>query len=94
MSQSTLASRYAWIANQLNSEAYRQQMKHRRSPLKQFNPCPKALQFTAALNLQPLPPSTVLINTAALTPCSCHPDMGALDLDNLYLNSIEAIPHE
>lgn len=94
MTSSILAARYSWIANELNKKAYFDQMKHRRSPLRQFNPCPKALQFTAALNLQPLPPSIVLINTAALTPCSCHPGMGALDLDNLYSNSIEAIPHE
>lgn len=94
MTSSTLAARYSWIANQLNREAYRQQMERRRSPLKHFYPCPKALQFTAALNLQPLQPSSVLIYAAALTPCDCHPGSGALELEALYESSIEAIPNE
>ena len=88
-----LAARYAWIANHLNADAYRQQMERRRSPLKQFNPCPKALHFTAALNQHPLPPSTVVIFAASTTPCTCHSSYSALDLDLLYNDSIRAIPH-
>ena len=89
-----LAQRYSWMANELNKKAYQDQIKGRRSPLKQFYPCPKALQFTAALNVRPLPPTSVLLHAAALTVCECHPGVGEIDFEALYNQAIDAIPHE
>jgi len=65
-----------FIANRLNGDTYRAQMKGRTKPLKCFYPCPKAILLTAALSDE----NTLLYPTlerAALVICECHHGLDA-----------------
>jgi hypothetical protein len=79
-------NRYNRLANTLNKEAYRLQVeKHRGRPLAQFNPCQKALVFTAALSKNPIPVTGQVIPVAAQTICPCHQGLSTNDLYTMLL---------
>lgn len=91
-SKRTLARRFEWISYHLERQAYQAQMKGRTAGLKQFTPCNKALVFTK--NMYSDNPSTVVIHDASITPCQCHRGLSELDIDNLYQQATQEIPHE
>ena len=84
------AERYSWIANELNKAAYSLQMAGRKTPLKHFHPCAKAVLFTAAISTKR--PFYDLLNEAALTPCNCHSDWSAAEIEKLYDLAISLFP--
>jgi hypothetical protein len=86
-------NRYEFVSYSLERKAYAQQMKGRSTALKHFLPCNKALVFTAAMGKASIPPSSVVIIEASLTPCVCHPNFGYQELDRLYGEAIKAFPN-
>jgi hypothetical protein len=86
-----LYKRYQFMSNELNKTAYGQQTKNRKTKLKQFIPCNKALLFTRAMGITPIPVSSLVIHNASLEPCNCHNSMGEKELWDLYYQSIDAI---
>ena len=89
MTNHLLNRRYAFIADVLQKEAYRQQMIGRTKPLKQFDPCAKGLVFTAAISSGMV--SAQAIQKAAYTLCSCHPDLTEDNLWGIYGDAIDAV---
>ena len=83
-----LAQRYEYISRHLNLDAYRQQMQGRNKPLKQFLPCSKALVFTGAIGKKEMV-SSVVIQLADRTKCTCHSELTATDLYALYSEAIK-----
>ena len=83
--------RYEKLANDLNKEAYFQQMRdfiHK--PLKHFYPCQRALVLTKAIGERPIPVTSVVLQEAGDTICQCHP---GLDLPKLY-NMLTSIQYQ
>ena len=83
--------RYDAMAYRLNHDAYLQQIKGRSKPLTVFNPCRKALCFTAAMGMPNIPVAMVVLQDAERTACTCHPDMHSSDLFNLYGDVIREV---
>lgn len=86
------AERYSWIANTLNMAVYSLQMEGRKTPLKHFHPCAKAVLFTAAIATKR--PFYDLLNEVSLTPCNCHPGFGAVEIEKLYDLAIHLFEQE
>lgn len=89
-SKKLLASRFEWVSYQLEREAYSQQIKGRKTGLKHFDPCVKALVFTAAMYTDD--PDILVIQRAALENCQCHRKMGEKELTDLYDKAVELYP--
>jgi hypothetical protein len=87
-----LYKRYQYMSNELNKAAYGQQTKNRKTKLKQFVPCNKALLFTRAMGETKIPVSSLVIHDASLEVCNCHNGMGEKELWELYYQSIDAMP--
>lgn len=77
--------RYQDIAHVLEAQAYQQQMKGRKKPLKQFIPCNKALVFTKACGNRPIPVTSIVVRAAAITLCDCHHSLSEQDLWDLLI---------
>jgi len=78
--------RYEKLANDLNKEAYFQQMReYIHKPLKHFYPCQKALVLTKAIGIRPIPVTTEVIPEAGSTQCQCHPSLDQQQLFKLLL---------
>lgn len=90
----TLYRRYEWVAERLQREAYRLQMKNRTTPLRRFIPCDKALVFTRAMGDRDGVPSSVVIADAAVTICPCHQGAGEKELWALFDAATKEIPQE
>jgi len=84
-----LYARYEWISYHLQKEAYKKQIDQtvkngKRLPLPQFFPCNKGLVFTRAMSNSNGLVTYQVIPDAAVTSCTCHPDMGEKELWDLY----------
>jgi hypothetical protein len=66
------------ISTRLNQDAYRLQMSGRKTPLKQFNPCPKSLQLLEDRRNGVHFGTSLML--AAMTPCPCHSGASQDDL--------------
>ena len=87
-----LNNRYEWIAMRLEREAYKKQIGGK-NKLRQFIPCNKALVFTEAMGVSGGQVSTVTIQRAALTICTCHPGLGEAELWKLFDVATKEIPN-
>jgi hypothetical protein len=87
-SEKTNVKRYEWMALKLNRDAYAQQTKDEKR-LKQFIPCRKAMIFTYAIGLRPVPVDQVVLHEAAIEICVCHSNMGLAELEDLYRQAIK-----
>lgn len=87
-----LYARYEWIATKLEREAYQKQIAGK-NKLRQFIPCDKALVFTKAMGVSGGQVSTVTIQRAALTICTCHPGLGEAELWKLFDVATKEIPN-
>ena len=73
--------RYNKLAYRLNHDSYLMQIKENGGrPLKHFIPCTKALVFTAALAVRPVPVTSQVVIEAARAICSCHIGVGETEL--------------
>lgn len=73
--------RYNKLAYRLNHDSYLMQIKENDGkPLKHFVPCTKALVFTSALSIRPVPVTSIVVTEAAKAICGCHVGIGESEL--------------